>query len=170
MSIALLSHHLSPMPKSSMPVFLYSHGQQTSLLSTSIMKSISLPLKIMIIIFVLRQGKHTVLSANPFIGVIMTPTGLVQVGRPAGYISGYLLYSKSTRVGTENAANFPSPVAVQQSISSPSRIAEMRSSWTTHSPLVHLGMSFLTIVLIVTRPRGSCQHDPQAIFKYTWKF
>ena len=64
------------------------------------------------------------LLANPFVGVTTTPIGLEWVGRLAGYDSGCWLYSISTRQGIEKAADFPSPVAVQQRMSCPSRIAE----------------------------------------------
>lgn len=107
---------------------------------------------------------------SPFLSQSATPTGLVVVGRPAGYTSGCLLYSWSTREGTKNAADFPSPVAVQQRMSCPSRIAEMSSSWTACSPFVHFCMSFFTIVLIVVRPTGSCQWVPQAIFVQSQEF
>jgi hypothetical protein len=60
--------------------------------------------------------------------VTTTPIGLEQVGRLAGYDSGFWLYSKSTRQGIEKAVDFPSPVAVQQRMSCPSRIPEMSSS------------------------------------------
>ena len=57
-------------------------------------------------------NKRTMLSASPLVGVTTTVIGLHQVGRPATYASRCLLYSSSTRVGIENAADFPSPVAV----------------------------------------------------------
>ena len=60
-------------------------------------------------------NKRTILSARPFVGVTTTPIGLFRVGSPATYASGCSLYSRSTRVGTENAADFPSPVAVRVS-------------------------------------------------------
>ena len=60
---------------------------------------------------------------------------------------------------------FPLPVAVQQSMSCPSRIVEISSSCTGCSPFVHIGMSVFTMVLIVSRPIGSCQRALEAIFK-----
>ena len=82
------------------------------------------------------------LLANPFVSVTTTPIGLEQVSRLAGYDSGCWLYPKSMRQGIEKAADFPSPVAVQQRVSCPSRIAEISLSWTICSPFVHRGISF----------------------------
>jgi len=57
------------------------------------------------------------LLANPFVGVITTPIGLFQVGNPAGYASRCALYSTRISPGIVKAADFPSPVAVQHSMS-----------------------------------------------------
>jgi len=61
------------------------------------------------------------------------------------------------RQGIEKAADFPSPVAVQQRMSCPSRIAEMSSSRTILSLFIYSGIIFLTMVLMVSIPTGSCQ-------------
>jgi hypothetical protein len=73
------------------------------------------------------------------------------------------LYSLRTRIGTENAADFPSPVAVQQRTLSPSRIAVTRSSCTGRSPFVHSAITFLTMMPIVLRPSSSFQRILGAI-------
>ena len=54
-------------------------------------------------------------------------------------------------------SDFPSPVAVQQSMSLPSRIVETSSSCTGCGPSFHVGISVVTMVHIVSRPIGSCQ-------------
>jgi hypothetical protein len=108
--------------------------------------------------------EHTILFASPFVGVITIPIGFARVGRPRGYASGLLLYSRRTRQGIAKAADFPSAVAVQQRISLPSRIPETSSSWTAYRPFVHVGTTFFTIALIVSRPMRSCQRCPEAIF------
>src|SRR5271168_2133664 len=95
--------------------------------------------------------EHTVLFARPFVGVIKTPIGFARVGRPQGYASGFLLYSRRTRQGIAKAADFPPPVAVQQSISLPSRMPETSSSWTACRTFVHVGTTFFTITVIVSR-------------------
>ena len=104
------------------------------------------------------------LLASLFVGVITTPMGLFRVGSSAGYASGCALYSRRTRPGTENAADFRSPVTVQQRISRPSRIAETSSSCTRCRPSIHVGIIFFTMVCIVSRRIGSCQRAPVAIF------
>jgi len=109
--------------------------------------------------------KHTMLSASPFVGVITTLIGCFRVGSPATYTSGCLLYSKSTRIDTKNAADFLSPVTVQQRTLFPSRMAATSSSWTTCSLFIQFGMSFLMMVLITSRPSGSCQWGCQAIIE-----
>ena len=58
-----------------------------------------------------------ILLASLFVGVIVTLMGLFRVGSPVGYASGCALYLRRTRAGTVKAADFPSPVAVQQRIS-----------------------------------------------------
>jgi hypothetical protein len=105
----------------------------------------------------------TMLVAKPFIGVTTMPTGFKRVGSPAGYSAGLLLYSFSTRMGTENAADFPSPVAVQQRISSSSSIAETRSYWTPQRPSFHAGISFLTMFWMVSRPIWACHRALRAM-------
>jgi hypothetical protein len=103
--------------------------------------------------------RRTILFARPFVGVTTSPTGFVRVGRCLGYRCGLELYSFKTRIGMENAADLPSPVAVQQKTSSPSRIGATSSSWTGRSPSFHCGTTFRTIDWRVLRPMGSCQRD-----------
>ena len=74
-----------------------------------------------------------------------------------------LLYSRRTRQGIKKAANFPSPVAMQQSIFFPSRMPEISLSWTACRPFIHVGTIFFTIALMVSRPTISCQQCPKAI-------
>ena len=89
--------------------------------------------------------------------------GLFQVGSPAGYPSGCALYLR-TRPGIVKAADFPSPVAVQQRIIRPSRTAETSSSRPRCRPSIDVGIMFFTMFCTVSRPRGSCQRAPVAIF------
>ena len=105
--------------------------------------------------------QHTV--ASPFIGVITMPIGLAWVGRPQGYAWVFLLYSRRTRQGIAKAADFPSPVAVQQSISLPSRIPETSSSWFGCNPFVQAGTIFFMMSVFVSRLPGSCQRGPEDI-------
>ena len=90
--------------------------------------------------------------------------GLFRVGSPVGYASGCALYLRRTMPGTAKAANFPSPVAVQQRIFRLWRIAEMTSSCTRCRLSAHVGMIFFTMVCTVSRLIGSCHRAPVAIF------
>jgi hypothetical protein len=105
-------------------------------------------------------GKSTILLASPFVSVITIL--IFQVGSPASYASGCALYLMR-RPGIVKAAYFLSPVAVQQSISRPSRIAETSSSCTKCSVSLQIGMIFLIMVHLVSRLIGSCQWGPVAI-------
>ena len=90
--------------------------------------------------------------------------GLFQVESPVGYAFGCALHLR-TRPGIVKAADFLSPVAVQQRIFQPSRTAETSSSFTGCRPSVHeVGITFFTMICIVSRPIGSCQQAPVAIF------
>jgi len=100
----------------------------------------------------------------------MTPIGLFRVGSPAGYASRCALYSVRTRPGIAKAADFPLPVAVQQSISWPSRIEETSLSCTRCSPSLHVGIIVLTMVRMVSRLIGSCQWAPVAICEGSYGF
>ena len=108
--------------------------------------------------------KHTILVASPFVGVITTPMGVFRVGSPAGHASRCALYLRRTRPGIAKAADFPSPVAVQQTIFRPLRTAETSWSCTGCRPSVHVGIMFSAMVRTVSRPRGSCQWAPVTIF------
>ena len=105
-----------------------------------------------------------ILVASPFVGVIMTLMGLFQVGSPAGYASRCALYLRRTRPGIVKAADFLLPVAVQQKICQQLRTAEMNLSCTGCRPSIHVGIMFFVMVCTVSRPRGSCQQAPVAIF------
>lgn len=74
-----------------------------------------------------------------------------------------LLYSRRTRQGIKKAANFPSPVAVQQNIFFPSRIPEISLSWTACRPMLLQSSSQSPWWSRLSRPTRSCQQCPKAI-------
>lgn len=57
-------------------------------------------------------------------------------------------------IGAAKRADFPSPIAVQHKMSSPSRIRTTKSSCHMCRPSSHSGTSSLMILMIVALPSG----------------